>query len=142
MAVFSVSTTKSVDDAIKALHDASVRNRFSVLAVHNLKEKLNAKGVAFSPEMRIMELCNPEIAGKALSFELAVSAALPCRISVYEEGTSFSMQTYMLSFRAAGQTKLCMIGPSTMSSVYQHPDLKPLMASVEATLKQIMQESV
>ena len=32
--------------------------------------------------------------------------------------------------------------PSAVVSMFPHPDLKAIMASVEATLKQIMQEAV
>lgn len=88
MAVFAISTTRTMDETINGLRDAATRNHFTVLSILNLKEKLNAKGFAFVPELRIVELCNSEIAAKALSIELGVSVALPCRISVYEECTS------------------------------------------------------
>lgn len=87
MAVFVISTTRTVDETIHGLLGAATRNHFTVLSTINLKEKLNSKGFAFVPELRIVELCNSEVAAKALSIELGVSVALPCRISVYEECT-------------------------------------------------------
>ena len=46
---------------------------------------MNSKGVPFEREVRVFEVCNPQQAQMILSGNMAVSAALPCRISVYPE---------------------------------------------------------
>lgn len=94
-AVFAISTTRTVDETIDGLREAATRHHFTVLSVLNMKEKLNSKGFAFVPELRVVELCNSDVAAKALSIELGVSVALPCRISVYEECTSHPTRGYI-----------------------------------------------
>jgi len=76
----------SVDEVIKKLEDAAAANRFGVLGVHDLKQKMNAKGVEFGPECRIVKVCNPQKTKAVLETDMSISNALPCRISVYEEG--------------------------------------------------------
>lgn len=57
---------------------------------------------------------------------LEISTALPCRISVYEEG---------------GVTKLATIKPSAMIELYGTPGLQAVAKEVEATLTDIMAEA-
>jgi uncharacterized protein (DUF302 family) len=57
---------------------------------------------------------------------LAIATALPCRISVYEEG---------------GITKLATIKPTAMIALYATPELKAVAEDVETTLERIMAEA-
>jgi uncharacterized protein (DUF302 family) len=82
--------------------------------------------VPLARECRIFEVCNPHQAKKVLEANLAISTALPCRISVYEEG---------------GITKLATIKPTAMIALYATPDLKAVAEDVETTLKRIMAEA-
>lgn len=61
-----------------------------------------------------------------LESNLEISTALPCRISVYEEG---------------GVTKLATIKPSAMIELYGTPGLQAVAKEVEATLTDIMAEA-
>ena len=65
----------SVDDVLKKLEEAAAANKFGVLAVHNLKQKMNAKGVEFGPECRIVEVCNPKKAKSVLETDMSISNA-------------------------------------------------------------------
>jgi uncharacterized protein (DUF302 family) len=84
-----------------------------VLGVHDLKATMAKKGVDFGPECRIFEVCNPHQAKKVLEANLEISTALPCRISLYEEG---------------GVRKLATIKPTTLIDLYSTPDLKAVGA--------------
>ena len=97
-----------------------------MLGVHDLKAKMAEKGVPFARERRIFEVCNPHQAKKVLEANLQVSTALPCRISVYEEG---------------GKTKLATIRPTTLIGLYGTPELKSVAEEVEDTMVRIMAEA-
>lgn len=124
--LYVVSSTKSLEQLAADLQEAVARHKFGVLGVHNLKETMAKKGVAFDRECRIFEVCNPHQAKKVLESHMEVSTALPCRISLYEEG---------------GQTKLATIKPTSMIALYDHPELKGVAEEVEAILVSIMNEA-
>jgi len=121
-----VESRKPLDRVAKNLEEAVARHKFGVLGVHDLKAKLAEKGVVLSRECRIFEVCNPHQAKKVLDVNLEISTALPCRISVYEEG---------------GVTKLATIKPTAMIDLYSSPGLKDVAREVEVTLEAIMAEA-
>ena len=121
-----VESRKPLDRVAKDLEEAVARHKFGVLGVHDLKAKLAEKGVVLSRECRIFEVCNPHQAKKVLDVNLEISTALPCRISVYEEGRV---------------TKLATIKPTAMIDLYSSPGLKDVAREVEVTLEAIMAEA-
>jgi uncharacterized protein (DUF302 family) len=121
-----VESRKPLDRVAKDLEEAVVRHQFGVLGVHDLKATMAKKGVDFSPECRIFEVCNPHQAKKVLEANLEISTALPCRISLYEEG---------------GVRKLATIKPTTLIDLYSTPGLQAVAQEVEATLEAIMAEA-
>jgi uncharacterized protein (DUF302 family) len=121
-----VESRKPLDQAAKDLEAAVARHKFGVLGIHDLKATMAKKGVQFARECRIFEVCNPHQAKKVLEANLEISTALPCRISVYEEG---------------GVTKLATIKPSAMLDLYSAPGLKGVAQEVEATIEAIMAEA-
>ena len=98
---------------------AAAPNQFGVLGVHDLKQKMNAKGVEFGPECRIVEVCNPKKAKSVLETDMSISNALPCRISIYEEG---------------GQVKVSTLRPTAILALFGRPELEPVAKEVEATM--------
>ena len=118
-----VESKKPLKELAADLEKAVVSHKFGILGVHDLKAKMAEKGVAFARECRIYEVCNPHQAKKVLEANLEISTALPCRISLYEEG---------------GRTKLATISPTAMIGLYQNPELKGVAEEVEATLVAIM----
>jgi uncharacterized protein (DUF302 family) len=87
---------------------------------------LGAACVAFARECRIFEVCTPQQAKKVLEANLEISTALPCRISVYEDGRA---------------TKLATIKPTAMIALYATPALRAVAEEVESTLRAIMAEA-
>jgi uncharacterized protein (DUF302 family) len=124
--LYVIESSKPLGRVVEDLQVAVARHKFGVLGVHDLRAKMAEKGVAFAPECRIFEVCNPHQAKTVLEANLAISTALPCRISVYEEG---------------GITKLATIKPTAMIALYATPDLKEVAEDVETTLERIMAEA-
>jgi uncharacterized protein (DUF302 family) len=121
-----VESTKALADVARDLEAAVARHQFGVLGMHDLKATMAKKGVTFARECRIFEVCNPHQAKKVLEANLQISTALPCRISVYEEG---------------GVTKLATIKPTAMIALYPNPELAQVAREVEQTLERIMADA-
>lgn len=115
-----------LDDVCARLPEISQKHTFGVLGVHNLKEKMASKGVDFARECRIFEVCNPQQAKSVLERSMAVSTALPCRISVYEQD---------------GQTVLATIKPTTLLSLFDAPGAADAARSIEQTMIEILDEA-
>ena|SRR5687767_5193784 len=87
------STTAPLETVAARLPEIAKRHQFGVLGVHDLKEKMTSKGVPFDRECRVFEVCNPQQAQLILNGNISVSAALPCRISLYPEGARTVLAT-------------------------------------------------
>ena len=124
--LFKSPTNKTVSEAAAALQAAVQANHFGVMQVHNLKETMVKKGVEFARECLIFEVCQPHQAKKVLEQNMSGSTALPCRISVYEEG---------------GQTILATLKPTTLLAMFNTPQLEPVAQEVENTIIKIMTEA-
>lgn len=125
--LIQLSTDKTVKQTAAALQIAVPANKFGVMQVHDLKETMWKKGVDFDHECLIFEVCQPDQAKKVLDENMSISTALPCRISVYEEG---------------GRTVLATLKPTTLLGMFNTPQLNDAAAEVEATLIKIMTEAV
>jgi uncharacterized protein (DUF302 family) len=121
-----MSANKTVSEAAAALQAAVQANHFGVMQVHNLKETMEKKGVEFARECLIFEVCQPQQAKKVLDQNMSVSTALPCRISIYEEG---------------GKTILATVKPTTLLAMFDTPQLKGVAQEVENTIVKIMKEA-
>ena len=121
-----LSTVKTVSETASALQAAVQANHFGVMQVHNLKETMTKKGVEFSHECLIFEVCQPQQARKVLEQNMSVSTALPCRISIYEEG---------------GKTILATLKPTTLLAMFNTPQLEVVAQEVEDTIVKIMKEA-
>lgn len=112
-----------IDEVAKRLEDAAADNKSGVLGVHNLRQKMNSKGVDFATECRILEVCNPQKAKSVLDSDISISTALPCRISVYEE---------------AGKVKVATLKPTAALSLFGRTELEPVAEEVEETTIRII----
>ena len=96
---YIVDTDKDFDQAVSDLQTEVKKLQFGVLHIHDLGATLRSKGIDFSEDCKVLEVCNPHQAAKVLSVDMTLNTALPCRISVYTE---------------KGQTKIGMIKPQQM----------------------------
>lgn len=126
MMLIQLNTNKTVKAAAEALHTAVAANHFGVMQVHDLKETMTRKGVEFAHECLIFEVCQPQQAKKVLHENMSVSTALPCRISIYEEG---------------GKTILATLKPTTLLAMFNTPQLEAVAQEVEDTILKIMTEA-
>jgi len=124
--LYQLPTNKNVTEAAEALHIAVKAHHFGVMQVHNLQETMIKKGVEFTHECLIFEVCQPQQAKKVLEQNMSVSTALPCRISIYEEG---------------GKTILATLKPTTLLALFNTPQLESVAREVEDTIVAIMTEA-
>ena len=124
--LIKLPTKKTVSAAADALQATVKANHFGVMQVHNLQETMVKKGVEFAHECLIFEICQPQQAKKVLDENMSVSTALPCRISIYEEG---------------GKTVLATLKPTTLLALFEMPQLKSVAQEVEDTIVKIMKEA-
>ncbi|MDT8437828.1 MAG: DUF302 domain-containing protein [Wenzhouxiangellaceae bacterium] len=119
-------TNLSFQQACTALESAVIEHDFSVLGTHDLGEKLRSKGLEFTENCRVFEVCNPKQAARVLAADMTMNMALPCRISVYTED---------------GEVKIGMIRPKDMLAMLSNnPELSEVAEEVEqATMRMIDQ---
>jgi uncharacterized protein (DUF302 family) len=125
--LIKLSTDTTVSEAATALQTAVEANHFGVMMCHNLKETMAKKGVEFAHECLIFEVCQPQQAKKVLDDNMSISTALPCRISIYEEGA---------------KTILATLKPTTLLAMFNTPQLEGVAQEVEDTIVKIMKEAV
>src|ERR1039457_1915376 len=121
-----LSTDKMASETAAALQAGVQANHFGVMQVYNLKETMAKKGVEFAHDCLIFEVCQLQQAKKVLDQNMNVSSALPCRISIYEEG---------------GKTILASLKPTTLLAMFNVPQLAGVAQEVEDTIVKIMKEA-
>jgi uncharacterized protein (DUF302 family) len=97
-----------------------------VVAVHDLKQRLNGRGVPFERECRVYELCNAERARDALDYHMAVATLLPPRIAVYQEH---------------GRVKATAMKPSFQLSHFGNGALRHLAEDLDQSLMRIIDDA-
>ncbi len=124
---YIVNTTQSFAQTVAALEAAVTRHNFGLQHIHDIGATLRSKGMAFSEECKVFEVCNPHYATQVLALDLRINMALPCRISVYTEG---------------GQTRIGFIKPTDMlSSLADHPALMEIATQVENAMMQMVDDA-
>ena len=124
--LIKISTDKTVSEVAAALQIAVPANHFGIMQVHNLQETMTKKGVEFTRECQIFEVCQPQQAKKVLEQNMSISTALPCRISLYRED---------------GKTVLATLKPTTLLAMFNSPQLAGTAQEVEDTIVKIMTEA-
>ena len=124
---YIVDTEKSFEQASTDLEAAVKRHQFGVLHVHDLGSTLRSKGVEFSEECKVFEVCNPGQAAKVMALDMRLNMALPCRISVYTE---------------KGKTRIGLIRPAEMlAGLSQDAALLQIANEVEKMTLQMVNEA-
>jgi uncharacterized protein (DUF302 family) len=123
-----IRMTDGFIDAIgKRLEEAIKSHKFGLLGVIDLQAKMKEKGVEFAIPCRIYEVCNPQIARQVLAKEMAIAAALPCRIALYQEGNKVKVATML---------------PSQTLSLFNVPELSAVAQEVEQAILAMMSDAV
>ncbi|OHB75330.1 MAG: hypothetical protein A2Z34_06735 [Planctomycetes bacterium RBG_16_59_8] len=122
--LYTVESRKPVATICEDLAKACAEEKFGLLAVYDLMEKMREKGIEFGGECVIFEVCNPLKALQMLEKNPELSTVLPCRIAV---------------FRASdGRMRISAIRPTALMEFYGSVDLQGAAAEVEKTLKKIV----
>jgi len=115
-----------MDTVGRRLEEAVKAHKFGVLGVIDLQAKMKEKGIDFKYPCRIYEVCNPRIASQVLAKEMAISTALPCRISLYQE---------------ADQVTLATLRPTQILCLFDVPDLAAVAEAVEKDILAMVDEA-
>ena len=121
---YSVTTSKTVDEAVLAIEAKALEKGFRVLHIHDVKATLAAKGFEIEP-MKIVEVCSAKFASQVLAADKKISLMLPCPISVYEEGSL---------------TCIAALKPSAIAGFYPDAGIESVAADVERIILSIIDE--
>lgn len=115
---YLVETSKSPAVAVEALQASVKVHGYGVLHVYDLKQTLAGKGIDLPNACHILEVCNPKQAAAVLTADMGMNLALPCRISVYEDG---------------GKTLIGMVRPTVLlAALSSSAELAAIADQVEA----------
>lgn len=93
----------------------------------DIKEKLQEKGLEFSKEFKVLEVCNPVEAQRVLNENEMAGYFLPCKIVVYDDN---------------GQTKIGMPRPTALISLLNDERMKQFANDIEERLISCIEKSV
>lgn len=126
--LYRKETPKSVDQVFADIQATAAAHGFGMLHHYDFKQTLTSKGFPLANECRVMEICNPRQASEVLSVDMALNMALPCRISIYEDG---------------GKTIVGMIPPTAvLKLVSDDPRIEPAAREVEEAIEKIIESSI
>ncbi len=118
--------TKQEPDRIElGLRMAAERRGGSVLAASHVEELLPAEE-GRKPGAVSFTMCFSELYAELLRAEIRFAAFLPSRIAVYPKGEAFFLEA---------------ISPREYCRLLHRPDIEPLAASLEETLRLVMEEA-
>ncbi|MBP1930867.1 DUF302 domain-containing protein [Ammoniphilus resinae] len=125
---YTVTTDKSINEAIQSLEQKLKENKFGILWQLDLPAKLQEKGVtSYTSPYHILEVCNPKEAARVLNQNELVGYFLPCKITVYQSKD--------------GQTKIGLPKPSAMINLLDDQELQSIAQEIEATLINVLEQS-
>jgi uncharacterized protein (DUF302 family) len=124
---YTVITDKIIDDAIHSLEESLKQEKFGVLWMFDIKEKLQEKGLEFSKEFKVLEVCNPVEAQRILNQNEMAGYFLPCKIVVYEH---------------EGKTKIGMPKPTALISLLNDEKMKLFAKDIEDRLIHVLNNSI
>ncbi len=122
---YTITTNKTVNEAVESIQNNVKQFKFGILHIHDVKNTLNEKGVPFSNECKILDICNPHKAKELLSTDMIMSMVMPCKISVYCDDK---------------QTKISLLKPTKTFPNF-NSTLNDLALEIERDLINIIEQS-
>lgn len=128
---YIVDSEKSFEQACTCLESAMIdhglSHDFSVLHVHDLGKTLRAKGMTFTPQCKIFEVCHPLHAANILTGDMRINMLLPCRILVYTD---------------QGKTHIGLIKPAPMpAALSDSPSLLQIFEQAQTSIIEMIDEA-
>jgi len=96
---YTITSAKDFSQVIEDVKQALSEIKFGVLWEMDIPSRLKEKGVDYAGQYRVLEVCNPQEAKKALETNVKVGYFLPCKIVIYVEN---------------GSTKVGMVRPTAL----------------------------
>lgn len=119
---YTVSTTKTFDQAVDAVTESAATHGFRVQFIHDVAATLAEKG--FDRErVTIVEMCNAKYAAETLARDIKIGLMLPCPVMVYAE---------------KGEIFIAAMRPSLISTFFPAADLEQIAGEVEAKIVAIV----
>ncbi|MGD6964022.1 DUF302 domain-containing protein [Fictibacillus phosphorivorans] len=124
---YTVETTMSISEAALKLEKQLQEEKFGVLWQFDVKEKLQEKGLDFSDDFLIFEVCNPKEAKEVLSQNKLMGYFLPCKMVLYTD---------------ENKTKIGMPKPTEFVKLLNDETLKQKAQEIEQRLISCMDRMV
>lgn len=123
---YTVKTQKNIDDVIEEITSKLSEIKFGVLGTLDFKEIFAKKGVDYSHQYKLLEVCNPQAAKQALDSDPNIGLLLPCTIAIFEKD---------------GQNYISLAKPTTLLAVASNTELETMGKEIEEKLIEIIENS-
>lgn len=124
--LIKVESKKSLEELRQNVEEQAKAKGFGVMAVHDVTKILESKGMPIGYGCVIVEVCSPKHAKVMLDKNPQVSTAMPCRISIIDQGDKRLIST---------------ISPMVLLDMFNMPGERPIAEEVESLMKDIMEGS-
>ncbi|MDX2506825.1 MAG: DUF302 domain-containing protein [Gammaproteobacteria bacterium] len=114
----------SMDEAEHRVVTALKEEGFGVLTEIDIKGVLKKKINVDRKPYKILGVCNPVLANKALQAEPDLGLLLPCNIVIREEEN--------------GSTTVAMVDPAAMFSIIDKPEMEGMAKEVRKSFERVM----
>jgi len=123
---YTVKTQKKIEDVIEEITLNLSEIKFGVLGILDFKEIFAKKGIDYSHEYKLLEICNPQAAKQALDSDPNIGLLLPCTMAVYEKD---------------GENYISLAKPTTLLTVASKTELESMGKEIEEKLIEVMENS-
>ena len=126
MASFGIQKTLDMgfDDALTKIPEALKSEGFGVLTEIDVQQTLKKKLDVNFRRYRILGVCNPPFAHKALQHSLDVGMLMPCNVIVYETDE--------------GRTRVSAVDPMQTMAAQGDDEMRPLAEAVQKKLQRVI----
>jgi uncharacterized protein (DUF302 family) len=116
------------DEAIRRITEALKNEGFGVLTTIDVKETMKKKlGIDFRDYV-ILGACNPNLAHRALTADLAIGLLLPCNVTVFDAGDGSG-------------SVVQAVKPDAMMSVAKAPGLEEVAKEADQKLRRALEQA-
>lgn len=122
---YTITTEKSVDEAVIAIEKETKNAGFRILYVHDVTATLKEKGFEIEP-FKIIEICNAKSAYTVLKADIKIGLCLPCKINTYQKN---------------GKTFISGMRPIILPQFFPQADLGNLPTEIDTIIRNIIDKS-
>lgn len=121
---FSKTVSIPFDAAVEKVTAELQKEGFGVLTTIDVKETLKKKLDVDFKKYKILGVCNPPFAHKALQAEEEIGLLLPCNVIVYER---------------EGESVVSAFDPLSMSRIVDNPAIQPIAEETKQKLQRVIE---